>query len=193
MKLWLAIFLVLSNGAVLAKGGEAESKILERTIMGWLEPTVVAPATFIIRAKLDTGAKTSSLHARNVEIFNRQSRQWVRFIVDDLSAKTGGKAAAAVTFERPLARVAKVKRLGQEAASRPVVTLPFCLNGQQYESEFTLIDRAGFNYPMLLGRGFLKDVALVDPSSANLTRDNLKDCRGGGELPDSDALPDDDE
>lgn len=153
--------------------------------MGWLEPVVVESAAFVIRAKLDTGAKTSSLHARNVEVFSHGDGQWVRFSVDDISTKPEHQAKPAITFERPLIRVAKVKRHGQEADQRPVVNLPFCLNGQQQQGEFTLIDRAGFNYPMLLGRAFLKEVALVDPAATNLTRNKLKACAGGKALLDS--------
>jgi hypothetical protein len=54
--------------------------------------------------------------------------------------------------------------------------LTVCKNGKDYEAEFNLVDRSKFNYPVLLGRSFLKDVALVDANATFLFKADDDAC-----------------
>ncbi|MCH9698620.1 MAG: ATP-dependent zinc protease [Gammaproteobacteria bacterium] len=141
-------------------------------VAGWLERITLAPWQFSLRAKLDTGAKTSSIHAEHVERFTRDEQQWLRFILHTEDNK-------AHTVEAPLARDVSIKRHHTESVTRPVVKLGFCLNAHFYTTEFTLADRGNYNYPVLLGRRFLEKKVLVDPGSIfkYSPREKLVNCQ----------------
>jgi len=143
-----------------ATNTDAENK---RITAGWLEYVVLEPWQIKLRAKLDTGAKTSSLHALDLERFERDGQPWVRF-------STEGKQNEITTkpIELPVKRDVKIKSHHHDPAVRPVVELGFCLNGNLYHGEFSLVDRSQFNYAVLLGRRILKQGIIVD-SSATFT------------------------
>jgi hypothetical protein len=130
----------------------------EKAVFGWLEKVRIYPGGLVVRAKLDTGAKTSSLTALNMVSFVRDSELWVRF---DVADKKGKK----ITLEQKVHRVTRIKRHGAESQNRVAVLLWICLGKSLREVEFTLVDRTGFNYPMLLGRNFLAGSFLVDASA----------------------------
>lgn len=139
----------------------------ERLMAGWLEMVVLHPWQIKLKAKLDSGAKTSSIHAENIEYFEHDDKVWVRFNLP----KGHGKKAVQRSIEAPLLREVRIKRHKLPPISRPVVTMSFCLNSRIYKAQFTLADRGNFNYPILLGRRFLKDNFLIDPAATFLHRD----------------------
>jgi hypothetical protein len=143
-----------------------------RLVFGWLEDIIIVPGGFKLRAKLDTGAKTSSIHADKLEQFERGGDPWVRFETRDRRRNDGKK----YTIERPRVRTVKVKRHGRPPKERPVIELDFCLNRRLYKSEFTLTDRAGFNYPVLIGRRMLENGILVDSASTFTQTTRRKAC-----------------
>lgn len=145
----------------------------ERVIMGWLESVFFRPWNVRLTAKLDTGANTSSLHAERLERFTRDGRKWVRFTV----VKNEDKR---YVVERPVVRTASIKQHGKGSAQREVVTMVLCKNGREYETEFTLVDRSNFSYPVLLGRSFLKHAALVDAGATFLFKAELDPCKKSG-------------
>ena len=156
----------------------SSSEITEKRIMGWVENVYIGESNTKLKAKLDTGAKTSSIHAKNIEYFKKDDQDWVRFklsrkgrkaYVDKKGRPHPKKLAISITMERPLVRTTKIKRHKNQSMERPVVTLPIIIGGRPYEPEFTLTDRRKFIYPVLLGRRFLKDVAIVDSSKTFLT------------------------
>ncbi len=155
-----------------AIAGARESAENPRLVFGWLEDIVIAPSGFKVRAKLDTGAKTSSIHADELEKFERDGEPWVRFVTRDRRRNNGDR----ITIERPLERTAKVKRHGRSPKERPVIELEFCLNHRLYKTEFTLTDRAGFNYPVLLGRRMLEEEILVDSALTFTQKTGRKSC-----------------
>ncbi|TBU97646.1 retropepsin-like aspartic peptidase RloA [Phytopseudomonas dryadis] len=119
-----------------------------------------------VAAKLDTGAQTASLSARDIERFKRDGETWVRFYlaIDD---------AHAHPIERPLARISKIKRRAGDYdaeeektyTARPVIELDVCMGGTLRQIEVNLTDRSAFQYPLLIGSDALKRFdALVDPS-----------------------------
>lgn len=119
-----------------------------------------------LAAKLDTGAKTASLSARNIERFKRNGDSWVRFYlaVDDAHANP---------IERPLARISKIKRRAGDYdpeeektyTARPVIEMDICMGQALRTIEVNLTDRSAFQFPLLIGSEALKRFdALVDPS-----------------------------
>lgn len=137
----------------------------DKTIYG-LNEYVSLDIDVEVAAKLDTGAQTASLSARDIERFKRDGERWVRFYlaIDD---------AHAHPIERPLARISKIKRRAGDVDSdddktytaRPVIELDVCMGGTRREIEVNLTDRSAFQYPLLIGSDALKRFdALVDPS-----------------------------
>ncbi|MBN1378008.1 MAG: ATP-dependent zinc protease [Gammaproteobacteria bacterium] len=126
-------------------------------LFGWLESIYLQPSGERIVAKLDTGAKTSSVYASNIQLFKKDGKRWVRFTIP---AKRGGNA---IDMERPLLRETLVKEHIGESVPRYVVKLNFCLEGKFYNAEFTLADRENFNYRAILGRSMLQRQIIVDP------------------------------
>lgn len=133
----------------------------ERIVAGWLETVILSPSQIKLRAKLDSGAKTSSIHAENVERFERDGKKWVRF---NLPKGKNKKEDVEDTIEVPLLREVLIKRHKMLSATRSVVEMSFCINAHFYTAQFTLADRGNFNYPVLLGRRFLQDRILIDPA-----------------------------
>lgn len=136
-------------------------------VAGWLEAAVLSPWKIRLPAKLDTGAKTSSIHATGIEKFKRDGRIWVRFKLPKGKLKKTGDIIA----ETPLLREVAIKRHNLDPAIRPVVELAFCIDSHFYRAEFTLADRSKFNYPVLLGRRFLKNNILVDAGQTFIYHD----------------------
>lgn len=144
----------------------------ERVVMGWLESVFFRPWNVRMTAKLDTGANTSSLHAERIERFSRDGRKWVRFTL----VKNEDKK---FVVERPVVRTANIKQHGKGSAQREVVMMVLCKNGREYDTEFTLVDRSNFSYPVLLGRSFLKNSVLVDASETFLFKAERDPCKRG--------------
>lgn len=157
-RMGLCLFLVATPWTVQADG---------KSIMGWLEYVEIESLDFRIKAKLDTGAKTSSMHAEDIETFKRDGDTWVRFTFKekDLNKNKTRK----VTLERKRVRNVVIKRHNGEYQDRPVVEMELCINGQLHTEQFSLIDRSRFLYPVLLGRRALKDMAIVDAGETYLT------------------------
>ena len=122
---------------------------------GWIEKAVIYPQKIVMHAKLDTGAKTSSLHAPDPEFITRDGEQWVRLGVTNRKIET-------VMIEAPVVRNSKIKRHFGEKQTRPVIRLDICIGNVRKTEEVNLVDRAGMNYQLLIGRNFLKDALLID-------------------------------
>lgn len=139
----------------------------KRIRIGWIENARVYPSEFVFKAKIDTGADHSSLHASNVKVFKRDGDKWARFVITN---KEGEKA----TIERPVLRTAKIKRHGAPDQERPVVGLGICVAGVYKEVQVNLTDRRGFKYKMLIGRSYMTDSFYVDPVYKHLTEPTCK-------------------
>jgi hypothetical protein len=135
---------------------------------GWIENISIFPGNLKIKAKLDTGARNSSLNAKHLEEFYRDGDKWVRFKLKNWKGRTEN-------FEAKIIRTATIKQHGNESLTRPVIRLGICLGNVFKEVEVNLEDRRKFNYQMLIGRSFLKNSFAVD-SSATFTVE--PDCQG---------------
>lgn len=120
-----------------------------------------------LRARVDTGANTSSLSAREITRFQRNGRDWVRFKLGLTSGDAAVPGAAEKWIEARIERrVRIIQATGEE--SRLVVRLMTAVGPVQDLIEYTLTDRSHLDYPVLLGRGFLMDIAVVDVSESYL-------------------------
>lgn len=130
------------------------------TIVGWREwlelPDLGIAA---VKAKIDTGARTSSLHAFDVQVFYRGGRQFVRFSVHPLQRST----ERSVTAEVPLLEFRPVRSSSGHQTQRPVIVTRVALHGQCWPVELTLADRDAMGFRMLLGRQALRHRFVVDP------------------------------
>lgn len=173
MRVSLNFLIVLVIGMLISFSVTAAQKN-ERIIAGWLEMLVLSPWQIKLKAKLDSGAKTSSIHAENIERFEQDGKAWVRF---DLPV-THKRKTVLRTIEAPLVREVKIKRHNLPSARRSVVELSFCINGHSYSTQFTLANRGNFNYPVLLGRRFLQGNILIDPAETFIhdSSDSEKFC-----------------
>ncbi|MDT8321666.1 MAG: ATP-dependent zinc protease [Xanthomonadales bacterium] len=134
-----------------------------KTLLGTLEWIYMEPPGQLYRARIDSGANTSSISATDVREFQRDGEDWVRFSFDH-----DGEDPVA-TIERPVERVVLIRQASaQKRARRPVVLLTVQLGEQVQKTEFTLADRSQMTYPVLLGREFLRDLYLVDVSQSYL-------------------------
>jgi hypothetical protein len=124
-------------------------------VAGWVERAAIASPPRTIEAKLDTGAETSAIGASGIELFERDGVEWVRFTP---------QTTAGSPIETPLVRWTKVRRAGTKTDRRPVVSLALCLGGQSIPAQFTLTDRSGLDYPVLIGREALSGRIAVDSS-----------------------------
>lgn len=126
------------------------------TVLDW-EQRIAVPAHGIdeLAAKLDTGAKTSSIHAERIDTFRMNGEEWVRF-------QTRSSAGQRVTIERPVLSTRRIKSSNGKSERRLVVELPIELAGSTVDTEFTLADRSDMTYPVLLGRRALSGRFLVN-------------------------------
>lgn len=114
-----------------------------------------------LRARLDSGANTSSLSATDITRFERDGEDWVRFKLALSEEDVVVDSVRDEWIERPVERRVRIMQAaGSE--TRPVVSLLMTLGPIRGAVEFTLNDRSHLNYPVLLGRRFLMDIALID-------------------------------
>jgi hypothetical protein len=134
-------------------------------IIGWRE-WVALPALGIteIKAKIDTGARSSALHAFDVEMYQDQGQRMVRFKVHPLQRDS----ICVVTAEVPLLEQRVVRDSGGHSQLRPVIETPVQLNGQTWPIELTLTNRDVMGFRMLLGRQAIRHRFLVDSGRSYL-------------------------
>lgn len=149
--LWAAALLWLS--AVPAHGAAAKD------IFGYVEWVEVGRHEIELKAKLDTGAATSSLDAQDIRRLIRRStgERFVEFTLHDVDS------GETIRLKRPLVRLVRIKQHDGSHQVRPVVAVDLCLGDHRDSVEVSLIDRSEFLYPMLLGRSALEGRVVVDP------------------------------
>ena len=160
LRLLIGIMTVLMGACLFA-----DQCVAERRVVGLIEKVSVYPEKLIFYAKLDTGARHSSLNADRLQLFKRNGKDWVRFSVVDRKKKE-------MTLERPVLRLAKVKQRDGKLQERPVVAMNLCIGRIVKNVEVNLVDRTHFIYPLLIGRSYLKGEFAVDPAEKFTTKPN---------------------
>lgn len=138
-------------------------------VFGWRERVVIDGVEKALVAKLDTGALTSSIHAEEMELFERDGKKWVRFIATEPRKKDSPRTR----IEAPLVRVARIKEPGGESTSREVVRLNFKIGEKKLRGDFTLNNRSNMLAPVLIGRTTIKELGWVDPGRTFLADEKI--------------------
>ncbi|WP_395244712.1 ATP-dependent zinc protease [Agromyces sp. MMS24-K17] len=129
------------------------------TIAGWREwvslPGIDVPW---VKAKLDTGARSSAIHAFDVEGFRQKGADWVRFKVRPWQLSEED----AVTVERPVHDRRRVRSSSGHVEERIVVMLDVVMIGHTVTAEVTLSNRDQMGFRMLIGREALRQGFMVD-------------------------------
>ncbi len=126
----------------------------------WCEfPQLGIPA---IKARVDSGAKTSSLHAFNIQTFKKDTELWVSFEVHPLQ----DLRYPIIRCEAKIIDKRSVKSSSGVAEKRYVIKTMLCSGGDTWEIEVTLSNRDSMGYRMLLGRQAMNGRMLVDPAAS---------------------------
>ncbi len=152
---------ILVSGMATASAAESVKTI------GWIEPVNIQPQNLMLTAKIDTGADNSSVHADNIEVYDKNGVQMVRFAIEN---RDGDLAE----FDLPLVRFTTIKRKGAEPLLRPIVSMSLCLGNTLKDVQINLADRGNFKYRMLIGRSYLKDQYLVNSGKTHTTEPGCK-------------------
>ncbi len=166
MRLFLILIMVI--GVVFAQGAHAQNQSQKRIIVGYIENIGVPKIGLTEKAKLDTGAATSSMHASVIELNEGDDEEdgYVIFTMDDGEGESNH-------MKKQVVRMVNIKTKKGGSQRRPVVMMTFCIAGVLVEGEVNLSDRKHFNYSVLVGRNMLeKGQLIVDASKTFTARPN---------------------
>ncbi|MCI5134926.1 MAG: 30S ribosomal protein S6--L-glutamate ligase [Candidatus Electrothrix sp. AW2] len=131
-----------------------------------------------IKARVDSGAKTSSIHTFNITTFRRKGVMWVSFEVHPLQ----NNRYTVVRCEKPVVDKRAVKNSSGISETRYVISSLIELGDVTWEIELTLANRDSMGYRMLLGRSGMADRLLIDPSQSlclgDISADKLENFYG---------------
>ena len=151
--------------------------------LGEVEKVTLSSINQSFDARIDTGAATSSLNAIDIEFFERNGKKWVRFHLDkkskennkkenskqEKSSNTAEESDNSTWIEAPILRFVKIRQSNNDELQRRAVVELWVKLGKIHEkAQFTLADRSQMNHPVLLGREFIRDIAVVDVSKKYL-------------------------
>ncbi|WP_084100540.1 ATP-dependent zinc protease [Knoellia flava] len=147
------------------KDGRVHGATHQTIRVGWREwvrmPSVNVPW---IKTKIDTGARSSAVHAFDLERFERDGEPWVRFSIHPWQASDDD----AVVLERPVVDERVVRSSNGHSETRLVVELELVLARRRLTTEVTLSRRDEMGFRMLIGRETLRHGFLVDPAESYL-------------------------
>lgn len=136
-------------------------------LIGWRERVGLPELGLsLIEAKIDTGARTSALHATRIEEFERDGAPWVRFHIPH-----AGRLHAR-NCEAPLLGQRSIKNTSGVGQDRHVISTRLVFGARAWRIEVSLTDRASMKMPLILGRtAFRRRGILVDAGKSYLTGD----------------------
>lgn len=152
---------LVAKSAAKQKALKNEStKFDNKMVLGQTEWVYVSAVKRNFKARIDSGAATASISAANIQRFERDGEKWVRFNLEP------EKNAEPQTIEAKIVRFVSIIQASnsEEKDSRLVVNLHVRVGDVVGETEFTLTDRTHMEFPILIGRTFLQDIAVVDVS-----------------------------
>jgi hypothetical protein len=133
--------------------------------LGWRE-WVSLPDLGIdqIKAKIDTGARTSALHAFDVELTQEGDQKTIKFSLHPYQRNTD----TVVHCQAPLLDERTVRDSGGHEEIRYVIETKIVIGGAEHKAEVTLTNRDNMGFRMLIGRTTMKDIYIVDPGRSFL-------------------------
>jgi len=151
-----------------------ETPAASQPTIGWREWALLPGlGGALVKAKVDTGARTSSLHAFDLNEFERDGQIWVAFDIHPLQRDD----ATVVHAEARLVDRREVRASSGESELRPVVETELELDGNRFPIELTLTRRDAMGFRMLIGRLALRRRFLVDPSRSYLGAESKAERR----------------
>ena len=166
MKSWRhpVLAAIMFSLAVTPAAAEREGRD-DMTVLGYVEDVHVGKLGLEMKGKLDTGADSSSIYARDVKVYKKSGKDdWVTF-------RLRGKNGRTVRYDQDVRRFALIKLKTGGTIRRPVIHLPICVGGVRGLAEVNLADREDFEYDILIGREFLASRILVDSASTFIADD----------------------
>jgi hypothetical protein len=148
-----------------SSGETGRSAMSNKKSLGWRE-WIGFPGLNIkkIKAKIDTGARTSALHAFRVEPFTRDGEQWVRFGIHPVQ----GSVDTVVECETPVKDRRVIRDSGGHDELRYVIDTTIAIGHDEIRCEVTLTDRDTMMFRVLLGRNALRANYVVHPGMSYL-------------------------
>ena len=145
----------------------------DKDIIGWRE-LVHLPEIGLhnIEAKIDTGARTSSLHGEVIEEFEREGEQFVRFAVD-FPQHNVRQVCEAVHVD-----IRGITSSNGETQRRYVIKTPMRIGEVEFRAEITLANRGSMKFPMLIGRSSLRRHFVVDSGFSWLQTPGRRTAKG---------------
>ncbi|MEH6421404.1 ATP-dependent zinc protease family protein [Pseudomonas sp. CGJS7] len=135
-----------------------------KILLGWRELAVLPSLGVVaIRAKIDTGARSSALHVDAQWRYQQDGQDWVGFRLSPGAVGAGAIEAAAPVFDER-----EVTDSGGHRTRRVFIRTMLSLAGSEREIEINLSDRRGMRFPMLLGRTAVADAFTIDPARSFL-------------------------
>lgn len=132
----------------------------ELSIVGWRELILLPDFTDVpIKAKIDTGARTSAIHAKQIESLDREGHRWVRFLLD-----LGERHGKPMVVEAPLNDKRMITSSNGEFEERLIIKTSLVLGEHSFQAEFSLANRSKMMFPILIGRAALNQRFIVDPN-----------------------------
>ncbi|QIZ76440.1 ATP-dependent zinc protease [Ferrimonas lipolytica] len=138
----------------------------DKMIFGDAERVLAPQFDRTFDARVDTGAAGTSMIAMNTVMFERNGEEWVRFDLPEDGEKQ-------TTFEAKVEHFIQIKKAAyEENDRRPVIKVRLKIGTFNGETEVNLTDRSKMEFPLLLGRKFFKDIAIVDVSKQYVQENN---------------------
>jgi len=151
----------MPRSVIPSRGRKKKTELAAKLLVGWRE-WVVLPQLGIdaIKAKIDTGARTSAVHAFNIEPFHKDGEYWVRFDVHPLQRND----EVYKTCEAEVVDYRWVTNSGGGKEKRFVIVTMLRVGSDAWPIEVTLTDRDQMGFRMLLGRTAMERRLVVDPA-----------------------------
>jgi hypothetical protein len=144
----------------------------EKKLIGWREWVAIPDlGVHQIKAKVDTGAKTSALHAEDIRIVKKSGKRFVRFRIHPYQRNSQLEVEARVA----LIEKRQIRSSSGHETLRPVIVVPVLIAGSMVDIEISLVNRDMMGFRMLLGREALRGRFIVDPQRSFVLGRRLKE------------------
>ena len=134
-----------------------------KRVLGWREWVSLPDLGIVsIKAKLDTGAKTSALHAWDLSLYKVNRRQWIRFRVHPMQRDK----ETSTICEAPLSDRRWVTNSSGSSERRYIISTELQIGDSRWPIELSLTNREAMGFPMIIGREAMRNRILVDPRAS---------------------------
>ena len=148
--------LALIASAIISVPSMLVAKTGKKVTVGWIETVNINGVA--LKAKIDTGADNSSLNVKKSTVYRKNGSRYIRFNVTN-------KMGHSIVVDQPIIKYIRIKKKTRNGTQqRPVIMLRICLAGITRKIMVNLVDRSRYKYELLIGRSYLVNHFIVDPS-----------------------------